>query len=92
MKIYTGPAGTVTRFATALLCVTPGQFTLDGNERMRERPMGELIECAATTRREDHREGQTKAACRLQIAGASLRGGKCRLKLATSAASFCRRC
>ncbi|MCC6466073.1 MAG: 3-phosphoshikimate 1-carboxyvinyltransferase, partial [Planctomycetes bacterium] len=42
-RIYTGAAGTTTRFAAALLAVTPGRFLLDGNARMRERPMAELV-------------------------------------------------
>lgn len=42
-KFFTGAAGTVSRFACALLCALPGRFELDGNARMRERPMAELI-------------------------------------------------
>ena len=78
VKIFTGPAGTVTRFAAALLCVTPGQFTLDGNERMRERPMGELIGALRQLGAKITELG--KPGCvPLEIEGASLRGGKCSL-------------
>lgn len=42
-KFFTGAAGTVSRFACALLSALPGRFELDGNARMRERPMAELI-------------------------------------------------
>ncbi|MCB9894763.1 MAG: 3-phosphoshikimate 1-carboxyvinyltransferase [Planctomycetes bacterium] len=79
VKVYTGPAGTVTRFATALLTVMPGQFTLDGNERMRERPMGELI---AALRQLEARitEAGASGCVPLEIEGASLRGGKCTLR------------
>jgi 3-phosphoshikimate 1-carboxyvinyltransferase len=79
VRVYTGPAGTVTRFAAALLTITPGMFTLDGNDRMRERPMEPLIfalnELGATVIEEG------KAGCvPLEIHGATLRGGKCRMK------------
>ena len=37
-------AGTVARFMLALLAVTPGLWTLDGDDRMRQRPMGPLID------------------------------------------------
>lgn len=36
-------AGTVYRFLTAYLAITPGKWTLDGNERMRERPIKPLV-------------------------------------------------
>ena len=79
VTVYTGPAGTVTRFAAALLTVVPGQFTLDGNERMRERPMGELI---AALRQLEARiaENGAPGCVPLEIEGASLRGGKCTLR------------
>lgn len=39
-----GPAGTPARFLLALLPALPGRFVLDGSARMRERPMGPLVE------------------------------------------------
>ena len=39
-----GPAGTPARFLLALLPALPGRFVLDGSPRMRERPMGPLVE------------------------------------------------
>lgn len=79
VKAFTGPAGTVTRFATALLCVTPGQFTLDGNDRMRERPMGELIAALRQLGAKIAEKGEP-GCVPLEIEGASLRGGKCRMR------------
>lgn len=38
-----GHAGTDMRFLTALLSVTPGEWTLTGSERMKERPVKELV-------------------------------------------------
>ena len=79
VQIYTGPAGTVTRFTAALLTVLPGQFLLDGNERMRERPMGELIGALRQLGAQITEKG--KPGCvPLEIEGASLRGGRCRLR------------
>src|SRR3989338_4748920 len=37
-------AGTAVRFLTAILAHQPFESTLDGNERMRARPLGDLIE------------------------------------------------
>lgn len=41
--IDVGAAGTPARFLLALLSALPGRFTLDGSPRMRERPMGPLL-------------------------------------------------
>ena len=38
-----GHAGTDMRFLTALLAVSEGSFTLTGSSRMKERPIGELV-------------------------------------------------
>ena len=79
VKVFTGPAGTVTRFAAALLCVTPGEFTLDGNERMRERPMGELIDALRQLGANIDELG-SKGCVPLRIEGGSLQGGRCTLR------------
>lgn len=74
--IFTGAAGTATRFACALLTVTPGRFILDGNKRMRERPMGDLIAALRQLGAKISEKG--KPGCvPLEIEGANLRGGKC---------------
>lgn len=39
-----GPAGTAMRFLTAYLAITPGEHTLTGSERMRQRPIGQLVD------------------------------------------------
>ena len=39
-----GPAGTAMRFLTAYLCLQQGSFTLTGSERMKQRPIGILVE------------------------------------------------
>lgn len=44
ITIDVGPAGTPARFLLALLSALPGRFVLDGSLRMRERPMGALVD------------------------------------------------
>ena len=44
MVLDIGPAGTPARFLLALLPALPGRFVLDGSARMRERPMGPLVD------------------------------------------------
>lgn len=39
-----GNAGTLLRLLTAALCAVPGEWTLDGVPRLRERPVGPLVE------------------------------------------------
>ena len=42
--IDVGQAGTAMRFLTALLATQPGEFTLTGSRRMKERPIGILVD------------------------------------------------
>lgn len=44
VALHCGNAGTLFRFLTAVLTAVPGRFVLDGTERLRERPVGPLIE------------------------------------------------
>jgi 3-phosphoshikimate 1-carboxyvinyltransferase len=42
-ELFIGNSGTTIRFLTAALSACQGQFTLDGIERMRQRPIGDLL-------------------------------------------------
>jgi 3-phosphoshikimate 1-carboxyvinyltransferase len=42
--LFIGNAGTAARFLSAFLTLGHGQYTLDGEPRMRERPIGDLVE------------------------------------------------
>ena len=42
-RFFLGNAGTSTRFLTAALTTCPGSFVVDGDTRMRTRPIGELV-------------------------------------------------
>ncbi|HYH07304.1 MAG TPA: 3-phosphoshikimate 1-carboxyvinyltransferase [Thermoanaerobaculia bacterium] len=44
VPIFVGNAGTAMRFFTGWLAFTPGRFLLKGEERMHERPIGDLVE------------------------------------------------
>jgi len=43
-ELNLGNAGTAMRFLTAALCLGQGTYTLDGIPRMRERPIGDLVQ------------------------------------------------
>ena len=43
--IFIGNAGTAMRFLTTLSALAPGKIRLDGDERMRERPVADLLDC-----------------------------------------------
>jgi 3-phosphoshikimate 1-carboxyvinyltransferase len=42
-NLYIGNAGTAARFLTAFLTLGNGEYVLDGDARMRERPIGDLV-------------------------------------------------
>lgn len=43
-ELHCGNSGTTIRFLTALCCVGRGEYLLDGIERMRQRPIGQLVD------------------------------------------------
>lgn len=73
-------AGTDLRFLTAFLATQPGNtYTLTGSERLKERPLAELIEALKQLGAEI--EGlEKKDAPPLRITGKALEGGKIKLK------------
>jgi 3-phosphoshikimate 1-carboxyvinyltransferase len=42
--LYVGNSGTTIRFLTAMLSLSQGRYRLDGTRRMRERPIGDLLD------------------------------------------------
>ena len=46
-ELFIGNAGTAARFLSAFLTLGHGDFILDGDSRMRERPIGDLIDALA---------------------------------------------
>ena len=43
-ELYIGNAGTAARFLSAFLALGHGEYVLDGDARMRERPIGDLVD------------------------------------------------
>jgi len=74
VEIFCGNAGTMLRFLIASLAALPGRWLLDGVARLRERPVGPLVEAL---RRLGAEVGYLGAPGRvpLEIAGATLGGG-----------------
>ena len=46
-NLFIGNAGTAARFLSSFLCLGHGQYVLDGEPRMRERPIGDLVNSLA---------------------------------------------
>ncbi len=78
IEIFCGNAGTMLRFLLATLAVIPGRFRLDGVPRLRERPVGPLVDALRTLGARIDFLG-AEGYVPVRIAGASLRGGSVRL-------------
>ncbi len=74
VPIFVGNAGTAMRFFTGWLAFTPGRFELRGEERMHQRPIGDLVDVLLSIGSEVEyveREGYPP----LRIRGKRMRGG-----------------
>src|SRR5687768_2699769 len=74
VAIFVGNAGTAMRFLTGWLSFTPGRFLLQGEERMHQRPIGDLVDVLRTIDAEVEyvdKEGFPP----LRIRGKKMRGG-----------------
>jgi 3-phosphoshikimate 1-carboxyvinyltransferase len=74
VEISIGNAGTAMRFLTGFLAFTPGRFLLTGDDRMQERPIGDLVDVLQGLGVEveyGEREGYPP----LRIRGKRMRGG-----------------
>ena len=74
VPIFVGNAGTAMRFFTGWLAFTPGRFLLSGEERMHNRPIGDLVEVLMQIGAEVEyveKEGYPP----LRIRGKKMRGG-----------------
>ncbi|HUF17680.1 MAG TPA: 3-phosphoshikimate 1-carboxyvinyltransferase [Thermoanaerobaculia bacterium] len=74
VEIDVGMAGTAMRFLTGFLSFTPGRYVLKGDERMHERPIGDLVDALRTCSAEIEYLGQ-EGFPPLQIRGKIVRGG-----------------
>ncbi|HXO39926.1 MAG TPA: 3-phosphoshikimate 1-carboxyvinyltransferase, partial [Thermoanaerobaculia bacterium] len=73
-EIFCGNAGTMLRFLIAALAAVPGRWLLDGVARLRERPVGPLVEALRRLGAEVRYLGGP-GRVPLEIAGATLGGG-----------------
>lgn len=71
-------SGTSIRFLTALCALGSGRYRLDGNERMRQRPIGDLLTALAGLGAEVRTEFDNGCPP-LIVEGAGLRGGRTRI-------------
>jgi 3-phosphoshikimate 1-carboxyvinyltransferase len=70
-----GESGTAARFLAAVASATPGRFLLTGTGRLRERPVGELVEALRSAGAAIEYAG-APGHLPLAISGASLRSGR----------------
>ncbi len=86
-ELFTGNSGTTTRFLTALLATGHGRYTVDGVERMHERPIGDLLG-ALRSLGVDVRCLQAEGYPPLEIHAAGCPGGSVRMAGGTSSQYF----
>ncbi len=81
--LFCGNSGTTLRFLTAILAASPGRYQLDGVERMRQRPIAELVEAIGALGGEVRYLRQAGYPP-VETAGRVWRGGSCRFTSAPS--------
>ncbi|HEX4956069.1 MAG TPA: 3-phosphoshikimate 1-carboxyvinyltransferase [Thermoanaerobaculia bacterium] len=77
-RLYCGNAGTLYRFLVASLTTRPGRFQIDGSPRLRERPIGRLVDALAALGAEI-RFLDRPGFAPLEVAGGTLAGGRVRV-------------
>ena len=78
--LFVGTAGTVARFLSAALCAAGSEVSIDGSPRMRERPMGALLQALREQGARFTCEGADMALPLRLEAHAGLRGGTIELE------------
>jgi 3-phosphoshikimate 1-carboxyvinyltransferase len=73
-ELFLGNAGTAMRPLCAALCLGQGEFTLTGEARMFERPIGDLVDCLRSAGADIEYLGDTDYPP-LKITGTGLKGG-----------------
>jgi len=82
--VHCGAAGTLYRFLVATLAALPGEWTLDGVERLRERPVGPLLAALRPLGARIESLGVADGYAPLRITGGRLRGGRTSLDAGAS--------
>jgi 3-phosphoshikimate 1-carboxyvinyltransferase len=74
-EFFMGNAGTAMRFFTSFVCLGTGEYEIDGEARMRERPIGGLVEALRSLGAEIRYE-MSDGCPPLAIKASGLKGGK----------------
>jgi 3-phosphoshikimate 1-carboxyvinyltransferase len=77
--LFVANSGTTMRFLTALVAIAKGEFRLDGVPRMRERPMGDMVEGLRQLGVDVHCEG-AKDCPPVVVRATGLRGGAAKVR------------
>ena len=87
-ELFIGNAGTAARFLSAFLTLGNGEYTLDGEPRMRERPIGDLVEALGQLGCDiqplQNKEGGMQICPPVKITATGLKGGKTKIAGAIS--------
>ena len=87
-ELFVGNAGTAARFLSAFLTLGNGEYVLDGEPRMRERPIGDLIDALnqlgavlspLSQRERAEGEGEVDICPPIKITASGLPGGKTKI-------------
>ena len=82
-ELFIGNAGTAARFLSAFLTLGNGEYILDGEPRMRERPIGDLVEALAqlgcNIQPLQKAEGGKQICPPVKITASGLKGGKTKI-------------
>jgi len=88
-ELFIGNAGTAARFLSAFLTLGNGEYILDGEPRMRERPIGDLVDSLTqlgatlsplSQRERSEGEGEVSSICPpVKITASGLPGGKTKI-------------
>ena len=87
-ELFIGNAGTAARFLSAFLALGNGEYILDGDPRMRERPIGDLIDALnqlgvtinpLSQRERAEGEGEVDICPPIKITASGLPGGKTKI-------------
>lgn len=77
-ELHIANSGTTIRFLTAALAATHGEYILDGVPRMRERPIGDLIDGLCELGANVSSLNKTSSKCPpVKVVATGLRGGSC---------------
>ena len=80
-SLYVGNAGTAMRFLTAALSANTGEYAIDGDERMRQRPIADLVEALNEL---DVSVTAENGCPPVRISSQGLEGGRCSVPGTTS--------